>query len=140
MTPPLGRRSFLGVAGAAAAALTVTEGSAAQAAPHHPGSPRLRAARVQSFPLTAVTLLAGPFQDNQRRNTAYLRFVDIDRLLHTFRPGQRFFDEGQLFLLVQDAPDPNASPAPRVIGPFDTRHTRTGGGSCPTQPARWRSR
>jgi hypothetical protein len=32
-----------------------------------------------------VTLLPGPFRDNQSRNTAYLRFVDIDRLLHTFR-------------------------------------------------------
>jgi DUF1680 family protein len=29
--------------------------------------------------------LDSPFRDNQRRNSAYLRFVDIDRLLHTFR-------------------------------------------------------
>ncbi|MEU6508377.1 beta-L-arabinofuranosidase domain-containing protein [Streptomyces sp. NPDC046942] len=85
MTPPLGRRSFLTTAGATAAALTVTDAVAAHAAPHRTGAPRRQAARVQPFPLTAVTLLAGPFQDNQRRNTAYLRFVDIDRLLHTFR-------------------------------------------------------
>jgi DUF1680 family protein len=40
---------------------------------------------VRPFPLTAVTLLDGPFRDHQRRNSAYMRFVDIDRLLHTFR-------------------------------------------------------
>ncbi|MER5544272.1 beta-L-arabinofuranosidase domain-containing protein [Streptomyces sp. NPDC002589] len=85
MTPPLGRRSFLGAAGAAAAALTVTDATVARSAPHRAGSPHQQAARVTPFPLTAVTLLAGPFQDNQRRNTAYLRSVDIDRLLHTFR-------------------------------------------------------
>ncbi|MFI2200169.1 beta-L-arabinofuranosidase domain-containing protein [Streptomyces sp. NPDC020192] len=85
MTPPLGRRSFLGAAGATAAALTVTDAVAAQAAPHGTGARRRLATQVQPFPLTAVTLLAGPFQDNQHRNSAYLRFVDIDRLLHTFR-------------------------------------------------------
>ncbi|MFF9001325.1 beta-L-arabinofuranosidase domain-containing protein [Streptomyces achromogenes] len=85
MTPPLGRRSFLTAAGAAAA-LAAVDGTAAHAAPHTAGAPHGRAAaRAVPFPLTAVTLLAGPFQDNQRRNSAYLRFVDIDRLLHTFR-------------------------------------------------------
>ncbi|WP_369386898.1 beta-L-arabinofuranosidase domain-containing protein [Streptomyces sp. CG1] len=92
MTPPCDRRSFLTAAGATAAALAATDGSPAQAAPpptrsssRRAGSPRLRTARATPFPLTAVTLLPGPFLDNQRRNTAYLRFVDIDRLLHTFR-------------------------------------------------------
>ena len=85
MTPPLGRLSFLTVAGAAATALTVTDGSAEAAAPRAAEQPRQPATRVRPFPLTAVTLLAGPFKDNQSRNTAYLRFVDIDRLLHTFR-------------------------------------------------------
>ncbi|MEU5597621.1 beta-L-arabinofuranosidase domain-containing protein [Streptomyces sp. NPDC020298] len=86
MTPPLGRRSFLTAAGATAAALTVTDSPAAQAAPRPPGTRRpSSAALVRPFPLTAVTLLTGPFKDNQSRNTAYLRFVDIDRLLHTFR-------------------------------------------------------
>ncbi|MFJ9708903.1 beta-L-arabinofuranosidase domain-containing protein [Streptomyces sp. NPDC101234] len=73
MTPPLGRRAFLT---AAATALTLPVGALAQAAPNE---------QVRPFPLTAVRLLPGPFLDNQRRNTAYLRFVDIDRLLHTFR-------------------------------------------------------
>jgi len=37
------------------------------------------------FPLSAVTLLSGPFQANMGRTQAYLTFVDADRLLHTFR-------------------------------------------------------
>ncbi len=37
------------------------------------------------FPLSAVTLLTGPFQANMTRTQAYLTFVDPDRLLHTFR-------------------------------------------------------
>lgn len=82
MNPPLGRRPFLAAAGTAAAALALTPGTAAQAAPPPGARP---AAPVHPFPLTDVTLLPGPFRDNQRRNTAYLRFVDTDRLLHTFR-------------------------------------------------------
>ncbi|HZN75238.1 MAG TPA: beta-L-arabinofuranosidase domain-containing protein [Micromonosporaceae bacterium] len=37
------------------------------------------------FPLTAVSLLPGPFQANMGRTQAYLNFLDADRLLHTFR-------------------------------------------------------
>jgi uncharacterized protein len=37
------------------------------------------------FPLGAVRLQAGPFLDNMNRQLAYFRFVDADRLLHTFR-------------------------------------------------------
>ncbi|MEV0268075.1 beta-L-arabinofuranosidase domain-containing protein [Hamadaea sp. NPDC050747] len=40
---------------------------------------------VYPFPLSAVTLLTGPFLANQGRTQAYLKFVDADRLLHTFR-------------------------------------------------------
>lgn len=40
---------------------------------------------VLPFPLSAVTLQAGPFQANRDRTLAYLSFVDADRLLHTFR-------------------------------------------------------
>ncbi|MFE1883525.1 beta-L-arabinofuranosidase domain-containing protein [Streptomyces diastatochromogenes] len=85
MTPPLGRRTFLTAAGVAAATVTVTDGPAAQATPRTAAPSRQQAGRVRPFPLAAVSLLAGPFQENQSRNTAYLRFVDIDRLLHTFR-------------------------------------------------------
>src|ERR1044071_4413038 len=40
---------------------------------------------VFAFPLSAVTLNAGPFLDNMNRTLAYLSFVDIDRLLYNFR-------------------------------------------------------
>ncbi|MFJ3895630.1 beta-L-arabinofuranosidase domain-containing protein [Streptomyces sp. NPDC090083] len=40
---------------------------------------------LAAFPLSEVRLLESPFLDNMRRTCAYLRFVDIDRLLHTFR-------------------------------------------------------
>jgi hypothetical protein len=40
---------------------------------------------VHPFPLNAVRLQAGPFLDNMNRQLAYFRFVDADRLLHTFR-------------------------------------------------------
>ncbi|OAR25737.1 hypothetical protein A8W25_09290 [Streptomyces sp. ERV7] len=84
MASSLGRRPFLAAAGAAtAAALAAIDGPTAHAAPL-PGAAQA-ATPVQPFPLAAVTLLAGPFRDNQQRNTSYLRFVDIDRLLHTFR-------------------------------------------------------
>ncbi|HEX6354696.1 beta-L-arabinofuranosidase domain-containing protein [Actinophytocola sp.] len=40
---------------------------------------------VFPFPLSAVRLSPGPFLDNMNRQLAYFRFVDADRLLHTFR-------------------------------------------------------
>ncbi|GAA3353641.1 hypothetical protein GCM10017744_007910 [Streptomyces antimycoticus] len=92
MSEPVDRRHFITTTatGAAAVALTVAAGSTAAAAP--PGATSAATHRgpkaltgVRPFPLTAVTLLPGAFKDNQSRNTAYLRFVDIDRLLHTFR-------------------------------------------------------
>ncbi|MFJ9895808.1 beta-L-arabinofuranosidase domain-containing protein [Streptomyces sp. NPDC091280] len=87
MTPPLGRRQLLAAAGAASAAITLTgTDTAAYAGTDHAGA---GSGAVRPFPLTAVTLLEGPFRDNQRRNSAYLRFVDLDRLLHTFRTNVR---------------------------------------------------
>jgi len=87
MTPPLGRRQLLAAAGATSAAFTLTgtDGTAHAAADRAAAEPTA----VRPFPLTAVTLLDSPFRDNQRRNSAYLRFVDLDRLLHTFRTNVR---------------------------------------------------
>ncbi|MER7394052.1 beta-L-arabinofuranosidase domain-containing protein [Streptomyces sp. NPDC000151] len=88
---PLDRRHFIATAagGAAAAVLTTAGSGTAHASTPRDGVGTQRAAvrdgAVRPFPLDAVTLLPGAFQDNQARNTAYLRFVDIDRLLHTFR-------------------------------------------------------
>jgi DUF1680 family protein len=100
---PLSRRSFLqtGAVGAAALAGAAVTGSrpapasAASAAAGATGasgpSGAAAAARVDTgvsavpFPLSAVTLLPGPFQANADRTHSYLTFVDPDRLLHTFR-------------------------------------------------------
>ncbi|GAA2073747.1 glycoside hydrolase family 127 protein [Actinomadura alba] len=80
MTPSFSRRAFLGTAGATATALGIglSAGAAhAGGAPHRP--------RLSPLPLAAVTLLDSPFRDNMARTCAYLKFVDPDRLLHTFR-------------------------------------------------------
>ncbi len=47
-------------------------------------APRIPLA-VRPFPLNDVRLLDGPFKRAQDRNTQYLRELDPDRLLHTFR-------------------------------------------------------
>ncbi|GLZ05117.1 hypothetical protein Acsp03_25830 [Actinomadura sp. NBRC 104412] len=74
------RRAFIGTAGVTATATAIGAAVPAPAA----ASPA-RPARVSPFPLSAVTLLDGPFRDNMSRTCAYLRFIDADRLLHTFR-------------------------------------------------------
>jgi uncharacterized protein len=43
------------------------------------------AGRTAALPLSEVELLASPFLDNQGRNTAYLLFLDPDRMLRPFR-------------------------------------------------------
>jgi DUF1680 family protein len=40
---------------------------------------------TRAFPLSQVKLLTGAFEQNQRRNTSYLLFLDADRLLRSFR-------------------------------------------------------
>ncbi|MET8473577.1 beta-L-arabinofuranosidase domain-containing protein [Streptomyces sp. NPDC006422] len=81
------RRRFLAAAatGAAAAALPMGVATTAHASPNAAAPADDEAGTVRPFPLDAVALLPGAFRDNQARNTAYLHFVDIDRLLHTFR-------------------------------------------------------
>ncbi|MDV9173579.1 glycoside hydrolase family 127 protein [Streptomyces sp. W16] len=92
MTPPLGRRQLLAAAGATSAALTLT---ATDGTAHAATDAAAEPTAVRPFPLTAVTLLDSPFRDNQRRNSAYLRFVDTDRLLHTFRTNVRLPSNAQ---------------------------------------------
>jgi uncharacterized protein len=43
------------------------------------------AGRAAALPLRDVALLDSPFRDNQGRNTAYLLFLDLDRMLRSFR-------------------------------------------------------
>ncbi|MFE4628965.1 beta-L-arabinofuranosidase domain-containing protein [Streptomyces mirabilis] len=91
MNPPLDRRHFLAVTGTSTAAMTLAAagGGTAHASTgtNASGAPGAHdaATTVQPFPLGSVTLLDSAFRANQQRNSAYLRFVDIDRLLHTFR-------------------------------------------------------
>jgi uncharacterized protein len=43
------------------------------------------AGALAAFPLSDVRLLDSPFRDNQRRNLAYLLFLDPERMLRAFR-------------------------------------------------------
>ncbi|MEU4096437.1 beta-L-arabinofuranosidase domain-containing protein [Streptomyces sp. NPDC026673] len=94
--PQPSRRNLLAAGAAAAAALSVATPAAAVpadpaprdlAAGEGPEGPTAYAVRpkLTPLPLSAVRLLDSPFLDNMRRTCAYLRFVDADRLLHTFR-------------------------------------------------------
>jgi DUF1680 family protein len=57
------------------------------AAPPEPSgyAPDGTAGRAVALPLSAVTLLDGPFRQNQARNTTYLLFLDPERMLRSFR-------------------------------------------------------
>ncbi|MCW3060180.1 MAG: hypothetical protein JWQ02_2001 [Capsulimonas sp.] len=59
-------------------ALTLTIGTAAQAAPKV-------AAKAQAFPLTDVRLLDGPFKHAQQLDLDYILSLEPDRFLHNFR-------------------------------------------------------
>jgi DUF1680 family protein len=77
------RRTLLRSAGALAAGAALAPALAREAA-----AATTRAdigVSVFPFPLSAVRLQPGPFLDNMNRQLAYFRFVDADRLLHTFR-------------------------------------------------------
>ncbi|MFF1610010.1 beta-L-arabinofuranosidase domain-containing protein [Amycolatopsis sp. NPDC058278] len=80
--PTFDRRLLLKAVGALSASAALAPafaGTAAAAARPDIG------VSVFPFPLGAVRLQAGPFLDNMNRQLAYFRFVDADRLLHTFR-------------------------------------------------------
>ncbi len=48
-------------------------------------APNGTAGRTAALPLGSVELLDSPFRANQARNTAYLLFLDLDRMLRPFR-------------------------------------------------------
>ncbi len=74
------RRTLLKAAGTLSAGIALAPALAGRAA----AAPDIGVS-VYQFPLSAVRLQAGPFLDNMNRQLAYFRFVDADRLLHTFR-------------------------------------------------------
>lgn len=78
---------FAASATAGATALSSTFGWAppAAAATRPPAGASGAEPVLAPFALGSVRLLDSPFLDNMRRTCAYLLFVDIDRLLHTFR-------------------------------------------------------
>jgi DUF1680 family protein len=90
------RRRLLQIAGATAVASVagdVVGGSPAQAAV----IPPVRAdigALAHPFALGQVRLTASRWLDNHNRTTAYLRFVDVDRLLYNFRHNHRLSTAG----------------------------------------------
>ena len=80
MSPHLSRRTLLaGSAALGAASVLPTAPAAAATARPDTG------VSAYAFPLTAVRLLTSPFTANAGRTRAYLQFLDVDRLLHTFR-------------------------------------------------------
>ncbi|MEO6088455.1 MAG: beta-L-arabinofuranosidase domain-containing protein, partial [Umezawaea sp.] len=78
----LDRRSLLKAIGALSASAALAPALAGEAAAATRPDIGVSA---YPFPLSAVRLQAGPFLDNMNRQLAYFRFVDADRLLHTFR-------------------------------------------------------
>ncbi|GIF18422.1 DUF1680 family protein [Actinoplanes tereljensis] len=73
----LTRRTFL--AGSAAVGAAVVFPAPAVAARPDTG------VAAFAFPLSAVRLLTSPFTANAGRTQSYLQFLDVDRMLHTFR-------------------------------------------------------
>ena len=78
-----GASAYLGVAGASSA----SPGPIAPDAftPGASYAPDGTAGKTAAVPRGDVSLLGGPFQGNQRRNLAYLLFLDPDRMLRSFR-------------------------------------------------------
>jgi uncharacterized protein len=85
----LSRRTFL--AGSAAVGAGLAAEPAAAVLTATAAAPAAAAARpdtgvsAYAFPLSAVQLLTSPFTANTGRTQSYLQFLDVNRMLHTFR-------------------------------------------------------
>ncbi|MEV0272720.1 beta-L-arabinofuranosidase domain-containing protein [Hamadaea sp. NPDC050747] len=105
---PLSRRGLFRAAGAtAAAAVPTLETTAAQAAAAQAAVPPARSdigVGAYAFELGQVQLTSGRLLDNQNRTLAYLRFVDVDRLLYNFRANHRLSTNGAAATGGWDAP------------------------------------
>ncbi|MFH0174289.1 beta-L-arabinofuranosidase domain-containing protein [Streptomyces cacaoi] len=106
MSSSLSRRRLMQAAGAtlaASAAGPLLGVSSARAA-----VPPARAdigVSAYSFDFGQVRLTASRWLDNQNRTAAYLRFVDVDRLLYTFRANHKLSTAGAAANGGWDAPD-----------------------------------
>ncbi|MEV5900615.1 beta-L-arabinofuranosidase domain-containing protein [Streptomyces sp. NPDC052127] len=106
MSPSLSRRRLLQAAG-----VTLTASAAGPlvgASPARAAVPPARAdigVAAYAFDLGQVRLTASRWLDNQNRTAAYLRFVDVDRLLYTFRANHKLSTAGAAANGGWDAPD-----------------------------------
>ncbi|WP_320783479.1 beta-L-arabinofuranosidase domain-containing protein [Streptomyces sp. CRN 30] len=106
MSRSLSRRHLLQTAGATVAASAA--GPLAGALPAQAAAPAVRAevgVSAYAFAFGQVRLTASRWLDNQNRTAAYLRFVNVDRLLYTFRANHRLSTAGAAPNGGWDAPD-----------------------------------
>jgi DUF1680 family protein len=103
---PVSRRRLLQAAGAGALASAAGGLFAARPAAAAIVPPVRTDIGVSAYPFTPgqVRLTAGRFLDNQNRTLAYLRFVDVDRLLYNFRANHRLSTNGAAATGGWDAP------------------------------------
>ncbi|MFD9835761.1 beta-L-arabinofuranosidase domain-containing protein [[Kitasatospora] papulosa] len=107
MSTPLSRRRLLQLSGAALAATAAPPllgSSTAAAAAIAPVRPDIGALAFP-FDLGQVKLTASRWLDNQNRTVAYLRFIDVDRLLYVFRANHGLSTDGAAANGGWDAPD-----------------------------------
>ncbi|KPI32603.1 protein of unknown function DUF1680 [Actinobacteria bacterium OV320] len=106
MSSSLSRRRLLQAAGVTLAASAA--GPLVGASPARAAVPPARAdigVSAYSFDFGQVRLTASRWLDNQNRTAAYLRFVDVDRLLYTFRANHKLSTAGAAANGGWDAPD-----------------------------------
>ncbi|AYN42758.1 hypothetical protein D9753_32165 [Streptomyces dangxiongensis] len=107
MSSHVNRRRLLQIAGATVAASAVgpLSGNAAARAAALPPVRTDIGTGALPFDLGRVRLTASRWLDNQNRTTAYLRFVDVDRLLYNFRANHRLSTGGAAATGGWEAPD-----------------------------------
>ncbi|MEW2286380.1 beta-L-arabinofuranosidase domain-containing protein [Streptomyces sp. NPDC047841] len=104
--PEFSRRRLLKLAATTAVGSTagpLLGGTAARAASVPPVRTDI-GTKASPFDLGQVRLTASRWLDNQDRTAAYLRFVDVDRLLYTFRANHRLSTGGAAATGGWDAP------------------------------------
>ncbi|WP_447001960.1 beta-L-arabinofuranosidase domain-containing protein [Saccharothrix isguenensis] len=107
MSPSLSRRALLQAAGvtAVASALPAAIGSGTASAAVVPPVRGDIGVSAHPFDFGQVRLTASRWLDNQNRTMAYLRFVDVDRLLYNFRANHRLSTNGAAALGGWEAPN-----------------------------------
>jgi DUF1680 family protein len=102
---PLNRRTLLQTAGVVAVASALPGLTAGTAHAEIPPPRGDIGAAAQAFPLNQVRLTPSRWMDNQSRTLAYLKAVDVNRLLYNFRANHRLSTNGAQALGGWEAPD-----------------------------------